>query len=113
MVDVRDESATESADAPHELRGGGDAGDESGPGPDGIFAGVLASYGERGYERGYRRAVSDALAALLLATEEYVRDRPHDRTLRAVLYAFEEHVERELRRLGSKDGGFVTDGLGI
>jgi hypothetical protein len=30
-----------------------------------------------------------------------------------VLYPFEEHVERELRRLGSKDGGFVADGLGI
>ena len=112
MVDVRDEVAAE-ADAFGTPRDDGGNGDESGHGPDGIFAGVLASYGERGYERGYRRAVSDALAALLLATEEYLRDHPHDRALRTVLYGFEEHVERALHALGSGDGGFVADGLGI
>ena len=113
MVDVRDELATESADAFEGTGADEVAGDESGHEPDGIFAGVLASYGERGYERGYRRAVSDALAALLLATEEYLRQHPHDRPLRAVLYPFEEYVERALHRLGSGDSGFVADGLGI
>ena len=86
--------------------------DEIGIG-DGVFAGVLASYDERGYERGYRRAVSDALAALLLATEEYVRQHPQDRALRRVLYPFEEHLERHLRGLGSPDSGYVAGGLGI
>ena len=80
---------------------------------DGVFAGVLASYSERGYERGYRRAVSDALALLLLATEEYLRQHPQDRALRRVLYPFEEHLERHLRGLASRDSGYVAGGLGI
>ena len=80
---------------------------------EGVFAGVLAGYGERGYQRGYRRAVSDALALVLLATEDYVRQHPHDRSLRSVVYAYEEHVERHLRRLGAGDTGYVSDGLGL
>jgi hypothetical protein len=107
MVDVENETGT---------AGTGEArrdGDESGGEPDGIFAGVLASYGERGYELGYRRAVSDALSLLLLVTEEYLRDHPDGRALRQVLYPFEEHVERHLYRLGSHDAGYVTGGLGI
>ena len=88
-------------------------GDESGPEPDGIFAGVLASYGERGYELGYRRAVSDVLAMLLLATEEYVREHPEHRDLRGALYDFEAHLERQVSQLGAGDSGYVADGLGI
>lgn len=107
MVDVENQEAgTEAREA---WRDGG----ESGPGPDGIFAGVLASYGERGYALGYRRAVSDALSLLLLVTEEYLRDHPDGRALRQVLYPFEEHVERHLCRLGSRDSGYVAGGLGI
>src|SRR5215210_799399 len=90
-----------------------DEGDESGRASDGIFAGVLASYGERGYQRGYRRAISDALSLLLLATEEYVRQRPDEIGLRGVLSPFEEHLERHLHRLGSREPGYVTGGLGI
>ena len=93
--------------------------EESATGPsaddatDGVFAGVLASYSEQGYARGYRRAVSDALALLLLVTEEYLRQHPDDRSLRAVLYPFEEHVERHLHRLESGESDYVADGLGI
>ena len=97
-----------------EVRAAWGEGDESGEqSSDGIFAGVLASYREHGYELGYRRAVSDALATLLLATEEYVRENGDDRSLRGVLYAFEEHLERHLHRMGSGDSGYVADGLGI
>jgi hypothetical protein len=102
-----------------ETRAGGrsvavwDEGDESGHASDGIFAGVLASYGERGYEHGYRRAISDSLALLLLAMEEYLRQRPDELGLRGVLSPFEEHLERHLHRLGCRDPGFVAEGLGI
>jgi hypothetical protein len=110
MVDVENEAGTEAAEA---WRDGDRHGDESGAESDGIFAGVLASYSEHGYERGYRRAVSDALALLLLVTEEYLRAHPDGAALRPVLYPFEEHVERHLHRLGSRDSGYVAGGLGI
>ena len=108
MVDVQTEpgadvAGPEAFDDEFEADGSGD----------GVFAGVLASYSEQGYARGYRRAVSDALALLLLVTEEYLRQHPDARNLRAVLYPFEEHVERHLHRLGSGDSGYVSDGLGI
>ena len=106
MVDLETHTGPEGAGAWRD-------GDESGPEPDGIFAGVLASYGERGYELGYRRAVSDVLATLLLATEEYVREHPEHRDLRGALYGVEEHLERHLNRMGGRDSGYVADGLGI
>ena len=104
MVDV--ETETKAAWA-------ADEGDESGHGPDGILAGVLASYRERGFETGYRRAVSDVLATFLLATEEYVRRHPDDPALRGVLYDFGEVVDSHLRRMRPGRGEYVADGLGI
>jgi hypothetical protein len=106
MVDVENEAGTKAPKAWTD-------GDESHRESDGIFACVLASYGERGYELGYRRAVSDALSLLLLVTEEYLRDHPEGRALREVLYPFEEHVERHLHRLGSHESEYVAGGLGI
>ena len=88
-------------------------GDESGRESDGIFAGVLASYDRRGFDRGYYQAINDALALLLLVTEEYLRQHRDQIGLAGVLYPFEEHVERQLRRLRSADPGYVDGGLGI
>jgi hypothetical protein len=79
----------------------------------GVFPNLLDVYSERGFDRGYRRAVSDVLATVLFETESYARQRGiADPSLHATLSAFGDHLERQIQRMRSNQGGFC-DGAGI
>lgn len=80
----------------------GDGLPESPGGSDGLFRPLLGAYEQHGYAAGYRRAVSDVLAALLAAGEDYIRhERPASAAdLRQVVLAFSDHLEHRLGPAG-------------
>jgi hypothetical protein len=78
------------------------------------------------YDAGYTQAVRDQLASLVLLAETFLRDEalkpvrePAANPARRTVYAFVDHLERQLGRM-SPDSGFterrtneVEGGLGI
>lgn len=80
---------------------------------EGAFAGVAASFAERGYEFGYRRAVSEMLAVLLLVAAEHRREHADELGLEAVLAPFVDRLERQLNRMCPPTSDEVYGGLGI
>src|ERR1700677_1536939 len=82
---------------------------------DGLWPTLVNIYHEQGYEEGYCRATSDALAAVLESTEDFLRSQPQaDPQIRALLYACGEFLEKRLRETarGANHSQFI-DGLGI
>jgi hypothetical protein len=83
---------------------------------DGLWPALVNIYHEQGYEAGYASAKSDALAAILESTEDFLRLRSHqsDPQTRQILYAFSEFLENRVRRKTPEETHAVfIDGLGI
>jgi hypothetical protein len=79
-----------------------------------VLPNLVSAYHERGYEAGYARGVNDTLAAVLEATEDFVRLRPDSAAeTRRLLYAFSEFLEEQVRRTPHHAEHEFVDGLGI
>jgi hypothetical protein len=79
-----------------------------------VLPNLVSAYQERGYEAGYARGVSDTLAAVLEATEDFVRLRPNSAAeTRRLLHAFSEVLEQHVRQTPPPAHHEFVDGLGI
>ena len=82
---------------------------------DALWPALVNIYHEQGYEEGYWRATSDALAAVLESTEDFLRAKPPaDPQVRGLLYAYCEFLEKQLRaKARGANHSLFIDGLGI
>lgn len=79
----------------------------------GLWDAVLQAYRGEGFQAGCASGARHVLATLIPAAESFLRTRPQASTeLRAAIYGFIEHVERQ-NATASDDGSFVENGLGI
>jgi hypothetical protein len=80
-----------------------------------IWPALVNVYQEQGYEAGYARGVNDVLAAVLEATEDFIRIRGEsDPEARRLLYAFSEFLENRVRTDAPNENYRIfVDGLGI
>jgi len=79
-----------------------------------VFPPLMSAYHERGYEMGYARGRSDVLAAILEATETFVRLDPDSAAnTRRLLYAFSDFLEQQMSRRSPEVPHEFVDGLGI
>jgi hypothetical protein len=77
-----------------------------------LLPALVNAYREEGYEAGHSRAVSDVLALMFEATEDFVALHPETAVeTRRLLHAFVEHLHHRLRR--ERSDHTFADGLGI
>jgi hypothetical protein len=77
----------------------------------GVWPALVDVYQKHGFEAGYARGVNDALATVLEATEDFVRQRPQSAVeTRRLLHAFSKFLDR---RIGTGQEDQFVDGLGI
>jgi hypothetical protein len=79
-----------------------------------VLPNLVSAYHEQGYEAGYARGINDALAAVLEATEGFVRLRPDSAAeTRRLLHAFSEFLEEQVCLTPPHAEREFVDGLGI